>query len=133
MARIRGRRISMVFQEPMTSLNPVLPIGFQVAEAVYVHDPALLARRVLARAKATSQDIRDLLTILQQTHGDEAAVKEFATDRGLVGAEEQVPHIWRRPDIHISRKEKASRALGGQPRKPFERDAFERAGRNGAA
>ncbi|HVG36826.1 MAG TPA: oligopeptide/dipeptide ABC transporter ATP-binding protein [Thermoplasmata archaeon] len=132
MTQIRGRRISMVFQEPMTSLNPVLSIGFQVAEAVYVHDPALLARRVLAREKATSQDIRDLLTLLQLTHGDEAAVKKFATDRGLVGIEEQVLHIWRRQDIHISRKEKAIRALGGQPMNLFERYVFERVVKTGA-
>ncbi len=32
MRKIRGRDISMIFQEPMTSLNPVLPIGRQVAE-----------------------------------------------------------------------------------------------------
>jgi len=35
--RIRGRDISMIFQEPMTSLNPVLPIGRQVAEPLMVH------------------------------------------------------------------------------------------------
>ena len=35
--KIRGRRISMIFQEPMTSLNPVLPIGRQVAEPVMIH------------------------------------------------------------------------------------------------
>ncbi len=35
--RIRGRQISMIFQEPMTSLNPVLPIGRQVAEPLIVH------------------------------------------------------------------------------------------------
>jgi oligopeptide/dipeptide ABC transporter ATP-binding protein len=34
---IRGRHISMIFQEPMTSLNPVLPIGRQVAEPLMVH------------------------------------------------------------------------------------------------
>jgi oligopeptide/dipeptide ABC transporter ATP-binding protein len=34
---IRGRDISMIFQEPMTSLNPVLPIGRQVAEPLMVH------------------------------------------------------------------------------------------------
>ena len=32
MARVRGRRISMIFQDPMTALNPVLTIGFQVEE-----------------------------------------------------------------------------------------------------
>ena len=37
MRSIRGRDISMIFQEPMTSLNPVFTIGFQIAEAVMLH------------------------------------------------------------------------------------------------
>ena len=37
LCKIRGNRISMVFQEPMTALNPVLPIGFQVAESLRLH------------------------------------------------------------------------------------------------
>ena len=39
MRRIRGGRIGMVFQEPMSALNPVLSIGFQIAEAFRVHHP----------------------------------------------------------------------------------------------
>jgi len=35
--RIRGNEISMIFQEPMTSLNPVLTIGYQVAEVLMTH------------------------------------------------------------------------------------------------
>ena len=37
MQDIRGADISMIFQEPMTSLNPVLPIGFQISEAIMRH------------------------------------------------------------------------------------------------
>ena len=37
MRHIRGNRIAMIFQEPMTSLNPVLTIGEQIAEAVILH------------------------------------------------------------------------------------------------
>ena len=37
MRKIRGNRISMIFQEPMTSLNPVYTIGNQIAEAVRLH------------------------------------------------------------------------------------------------
>lgn len=40
MREIRGNRISMIFQEPMTSLNPVLSIGRQIAEAVQLHQKA---------------------------------------------------------------------------------------------
>ncbi len=35
--RIRGNKIGMVFQEPMTALNPVLNVGFQIAEAICTH------------------------------------------------------------------------------------------------
>ena len=38
MRTMRGREISMIFQEPMTSLNPVLTIGFQIEESILVHN-----------------------------------------------------------------------------------------------
>ncbi len=37
MRRVRGGKIAMIFQEPMTSLNPVFTIGFQIAEAIHAH------------------------------------------------------------------------------------------------
>jgi oligopeptide/dipeptide ABC transporter ATP-binding protein len=47
--RIRGNRISMIFQEPMTSLNPVYTIGFQIEEVLRKHRGM---RRAEARAEA---------------------------------------------------------------------------------
>jgi peptide/nickel transport system ATP-binding protein len=38
MRQIRGKEISMIFQEPMTSLNPVYTVGFQIAETVRFHE-----------------------------------------------------------------------------------------------
>ena len=37
MRKIRGNKISMVFQEPMTSLNPVFKVGTQISEAIQLH------------------------------------------------------------------------------------------------
>jgi len=49
MRALRGRAIGMVFQEPMTALNPVLTVGAQVAEAVTLHERV---GRAAARARA---------------------------------------------------------------------------------
>ncbi|HEY0421014.1 MAG TPA: ABC transporter ATP-binding protein [Acetobacteraceae bacterium] len=49
MRRVRGDRIAMVFQEPMTSLNPVYTVGEQIAEAV-MHHRGLSRRQALAEA-----------------------------------------------------------------------------------
>ena len=49
MRAIRGARISLIFQEPMTALNPVMRVGDQIAEALTAHD---VASRTDARARA---------------------------------------------------------------------------------
>jgi peptide/nickel transport system ATP-binding protein len=57
MRRIRGNRIAMIFQEPMTSLNPVLTIGDQIAEAVMIHQ-GLARAAALERARAMLDLVR---------------------------------------------------------------------------
>ena len=50
MHRIRGRQISMIFQEPMTSLNPVFTIGDQLDEVVFIHTPGATPEMAKARS-----------------------------------------------------------------------------------
>jgi peptide/nickel transport system ATP-binding protein len=51
MRDVRGNEVAMIFQEPMTSLNPVLTIGFQIAESLIYH-------RGLSRSQAKAEAIR---------------------------------------------------------------------------
>jgi peptide/nickel transport system ATP-binding protein len=50
LTRVRGEKVSMVFQDPLSSLNPVYSIGYQVAEAIRVHHPDLSRDDAVERA-----------------------------------------------------------------------------------
>jgi oligopeptide/dipeptide ABC transporter ATP-binding protein len=56
MRQIRGNEISMIFQEPMTSLNPVLTIGYQIAEVLVTH-------RKMQKKEALSRAVELLKTV----------------------------------------------------------------------
>ena len=62
MREVRGRDIAMIFQEPMTSLNPVLPIGLQIMEPLFIH---LKMSEAQARTRAL-----ELLRLVGITDGE---------------------------------------------------------------
>jgi peptide/nickel transport system ATP-binding protein len=55
---IRGSRIAMIFQEPMTSLNPVLTIGEQISEAIELHFPELTAQQQFDKTLAALKQVQ---------------------------------------------------------------------------
>ena len=57
MRKLRGRKISMIFQEPMSSLNPVYTIGSQICEVLHLHNKMTRAK-ALQRAKELLEEVQ---------------------------------------------------------------------------
>jgi oligopeptide/dipeptide ABC transporter ATP-binding protein len=76
--QIRGKEISMIFQEPMSSLNPVFTVGEQIAESVRLHENAS-AKAAMARA----------IEMLKAVEIPEAAVRAKAYPHQLSGGMRQ--------------------------------------------
>ena len=92
--QVRGREIAMIFQEPMTALNPLFSIGDQIIEAVMIHEP-LLERRV---AKARAQ----LYTI-------------FTRDAGCHLGYGTFQNVSERPKVYFVHRPLTSRKAGQSP------------------
>jgi peptide/nickel transport system ATP-binding protein len=56
MCKVRGKRITMIFQDPMTSLNPVMTVGQQIAEVIRIHSD-LPAAQTRAQAEAMLETV----------------------------------------------------------------------------
>ncbi len=58
LCNIRGSRIAMIFQEPMTSLNPVYSVGMQIMEALLLHNPEMSEETSKQRALKAMEEVK---------------------------------------------------------------------------
>ncbi len=137
MRQIRGNRISMIFQEPMTSLNPVIRIGDQISEAVRLHR-AMTAKEALesgrgdaaagahsragaARAGISASTLRRHAPARDDRDGD--GVPAGAPDRGRADHRARRHHPGANPRADARPAERARHGTGPDHPRPRRRRA----------
>ena len=116
---IRGKDMSMIFQEPMTSLNPVYTVGRQVSETLLRHSVDLLVDRILARNAATKEKLEEIINAVSQETLTQAKLQDLLHQAGLEGLEDQIWFILSRRDIGVAQKTRRISGLAEQRVKPM--------------
>ncbi len=85
MNKVRGREMSMIFQEPMSSLNPVLPVGYQVSEVLIYQRTREICERLLSRKDLSKEDLDVFNKAVATAEADERdrLATEFCVRTGL--------------------------------------------------
>jgi oligopeptide/dipeptide ABC transporter ATP-binding protein len=85
MSKIRGREISMIFQEPMSSLNPVVSVGYQVAEVFLYQRRRQICDGILSRKELGSEDLERFEQVVAAVDPTEREhrLAEFCVQSGL--------------------------------------------------
>ena len=111
MRKVRGDRISMIFQEPMTSLNPVLTVGFQVAEALRYH-------RDMGRREADAHALHDAHGLRPRGGAVQVLVQADRLDDLVADREDRIERRHRlledHRDVGAAELAQALLALGGE-------------------
>lgn len=108
MALIRGKDCSMIFQEPMTSLNPVYNIGRQISEVLLTHSIESVAGRILSKSTAGKENfVKIAAYVSNQKRISRSELQEFLRSLNLEDIGDQIWFIVDRKDIGIAQKKEA--------------------------
>ena len=116
MSKIRGREISMIFQEPMSSLNPVLSVGYQVAEVLLYQRRRQICDGILSRKELGAEHLKRFeQTVATVDPTDrEHRLAEFCVESGL--SADKVSAIANDSKRSMKEKLEAIRTLGERRR-----------------
>jgi len=117
MNKVRGRGMSMVFQEPMSSLNPVLRVGYQVAEVLMFQRRQELCDRILSHRSLTPEDrdlFRQAIVTLDPAERDRIVV-DLSAHAGLLA--DKVNALIDASRLSIDERIQRLERLAGRPRR----------------
>ena len=119
MSKIRGRDISMIFQEPMTSLNPVYTVQKQISEVLLAHRMDYLLARVNARNRARKEDLKTISVLVSKPDYDPSQLSSKLKELDIEGLEEEIEFILNRTDIGHAQKIRLISELAGVKTSPM--------------
>lgn len=111
MNQIRGNSISMIFQEPMSTLNPIMSVGKQIEDSLYAHQINYLALRIIARKKITSEQSNEIIENTIDRRDPDYLDHFVEKYPDLFAIRDQVEFVLDRTDITSYRKRLMLQAL----------------------